>query len=279
MLLATAIDEYLTYTATYLQTTSQRVYRNRLHFLKRQFADREVESISRQDIDQAVLSYRETRSNNTVRLFVTCTRQLFAWCVDEGYIARSPASRLRKPRTPHRTPRSLRDPLVDELLHKLKSISTRKWHDRRNVAIVLFVLNTGLRRGEIIGLRWQDVDWEAGYVRVLGKGERERIVPLNPAAKDALLIVWGEREHVFGRLDGGKMNGESLDVVIKRWVEYHGLPSFGLHKLRHTFATRLLARGVDIYDIRDLLGHSSVSTTEIYLSANPERLRGAVEKL
>lgn len=124
--------------------------------------------------------------------------------------------------------------------------------------------------------------WGGGILRVVGKGDKERIIPLNDQANEAISLVkraGGVGDAIFGKDDGLHLNTNSLDVLIKRWIKKHKLPDLGLHRLRHTFATRLLARGVDIYDIRDLLGHESVKTTEIYLSANPERLRGAVERV
>lgn len=117
-------------------------------------------------------------------------------------------------------------------------------------------------------------------MRGSGKGARERIIPLNKAARQALHTIQRNRQGaVFGHEDGRHLHTNSLDVVLKRWVDRHRLPAVGLHRLRHTFATRLLARGVSLYDIRDLLGHESVRTTEIYLAANPDRLRGAVDLL
>jgi site-specific recombinase XerD len=280
MITQNAITEYQTYIATYMQPSSQRVYKNRLAgFFAALDTDKELASITRADVDAATVAYRATHSNNTVRLYVTVIRSFFAWCVDEGYIDRSPAVRLRRPRTPRRTPRAVPAPLLHELEAKLAGIDTKKWHDRRNVAIIRFILNTGLRRSEILSLRWSDV--MERYVRITGKGDKERIIPLNGAAQAALAMVRRDdgRGHVFGHANGLPLHAESLDVVFKRWLVRNGLNYVGLHRLRHTFATQLLARGVTIYDIRDLLGHESVKTTEIYLSADGERLREAVESL
>jgi len=278
MNLSTAIAEYLTAIAVYMQPSSVKSYQSKLKYLHEALGNTRLETISRKQIDTIAADYRASKSAATTRLFVTVVREFFGWCAAEELIAKSPAARLRKPRAPRRTPRAYIDPVIEQLLTGLAILDKPTWADRRNAALLIFILHTGLRRAEAASWQWQDVDIN-GYIRVIGKGDRERVVPINREAKRALRSIHRASGHVFCNESGKPLHTNSLDVLLKRWLRKHNLPDVGLHRLRHTFATRLLSRGVALYDIRDLLGHESVKTTEMYLSAYPERLRGAVDRL
>lgn len=143
----------------------------------------------------------------------------------------------------------------------------------------------GLRVSEIVKLQVEHVDFEDGMLEVhAGKGDKDRNVPMHPRLASALRLYLAERKTgwVFGsgRGSSGHLTPRAVQLMIHATAERaeivrHVTP----HKLRHSFATLLLASGADLLEIKDLLGHSSVATTQIYAACLPERLRGAVERL
>jgi len=149
--------------------------------------------------------------------------------------------------------------------------------------LVTIALNTGLRRGELLALTWQDIDLDLGLLTVRGEGAkngRTRHVPLNAEARDVLGKWRGEGGNsaaaVFAR------SGLPLASVDRSWgavIAAAGIERFRFHDLRHTFASKLVMRGVDLNTVRELLGHADIATTLIYAHLSPEHKRAAVERL
>lgn len=144
--------------------------------------------------------------------------------------------------------------------------------------IVLLALNTGLRRGEILGLRWSDYRRGSLHVRGAGtKNQQSRVIPLNAEAKE-VLMKWGSTgDWVFGGEDENP-----LTTIKRSWTSVRklaGLPQLRFHDLRHTFATKLLRNGVDIRTVQELLGHSQIEVTARYLHSDESAKRAAVELL
>jgi integrase/recombinase XerC len=280
MKVSQVVEAYTTSIETYLAPTSLKAYRHKLNWLNQKLGNMNIETVDRNQLERVVADYRETHAPATTRLFIVAVKGAWSWAFEEGHITKNPAARLRKPRAPRRNPRSFPDSTVVEILTILDTMRPTHWHERRNRALLIVALHTGLRRAELCGLRWCDVDLVQARLTVVGKGDRERVVPLNATARRALRTIQrSNHEYVFCRAGGAALNPHALDTLIKRWCGKHEIPYAGLHVLRHTFATRLLARGVSLTDIRDLMGHESVRTTEVYLQGDAERLRGAVERL
>lgn len=151
----------------------------------------------------------------------------------------------------------------------------------RTWAMIVFLLNTGARKGEMFGLRWSDVNKGAKTVRLIGsksakngKHAKPRYIPMNPALEDLFsqLAHGKASEHVFKR-DG------NLRRKLDKALEWAGLPHYRIHDLRHTFASHLVMNGVPLYTVAELLGHSSLSTSRLYSHLAPENLKSAVESL
>jgi integrase len=151
-------------------------------------------------------------------------------------------------------------------------------------SIVLLALNTGLRKGEIFGLRWTDVDLMRAQVTVRGDGAKSgqtRYVPLNGEALD-VLRSWQRTTDRRGYVFPGRAEGEPLDDVKKAWlpvVKAAKLTNFTFHDLRHTFASKLVMQGVDLNTVRELLGHADLTMTLRYAHLAPEHKAAAVAKL
>lgn len=154
-------------------------------------------------------------------------------------------------------------------------------------AFIRLALNTGCRKGELLGLEWSRVDFERRFFRldaVHTKGRKRRVIPLNDDALSALQLLrdWVESTHPHSPwVFTGKMGKRftTFKTGFTNACERVGIEDFRIHDMRHTFASWLVMAGVDLYRVRDLLGHSSITTTEIYAHLAPDHLREAVQRL
>ena len=258
-----------------------------VHFLARDFLDNNIDQIHPQDIDPlAVRSFIAALAKDGVgkRSQARCLsalRGLFRFACREGTLGSNPASSVRSPKQPTRLPRHLRPGEVETLLDAARGDDPLS---RRDLALLEVLYASGLRVGELTGLDWNDLDLEARTLRVLGKGGKERMVPFGKPAAAALqdwLEVWdgirrgspGAEEPVFLNYRGGRLSARSVRRILDRHVDGAALAA-GVHPhtLRHTFATHLLEGGADLRTIQELLGHSSLSTTQRYTHVEIERL-------
>lgn len=149
--------------------------------------------------------------------------------------------------------------------------------------ILLFALNTGMRRGEILALQWRDVDFTRGVLVVMkSKNHERRTIPLNNQVFELLMTKQNrgpKGPFVFSTSCGTAIDGRNLARAFYDALETSGIENFRFHDLRHTFATRLAQRGVDIYKVQRLLGHKSPAMTQRYAHHSPESLRDGVEVL
>ena len=172
----------------------------------------------------------------------------------------------------------------------LDGIQTDRILDRRNRAIFETLYSCGLRVSELAGMNLDDIDFESGTVRVMGKGAKQRIVPIG---KKALLAVRNYREQLermgkfetgrhaplFLNKNGGRLTARSIGRILKQLVERCGLLTPATpHTLRHSFATHLLDAGADLRVVQELLGHKSLSTTQKYTHVSIDRLMQAYDK-
>ncbi len=263
-----------------------------LDFLARDFLAKAPEAVRPEEIDAlAVRSFlaAETRrglGRRSQGRALAAIRSLFRFACREGTLAANPARAVRTPKHPHHLPRHLRPGEVEKLIEAPAGEGPLALRDR---AIVELLYAAGLRVGELVALDWPDVDLAARVLRVVGKGGKERMVPFGNPAADALrawLAVWdevrdseprtetpGEGEPVFLNRSGARLGDRSVRTLVDRWTATAGIPA-GVHPhtLRHTFATHLLEAGADLRAIQELLGHSSLSTTQKYTHLEVERL-------
>ncbi len=214
---------------------------------------------------------------------LSAVRSLLRFAVDEGTIPVNPATAVRTPKTPKTLPRDLRPGEVEALIDAEPRTDELGPRDR---ALTELLYATGLRVSELVGLDWTDVDLEERTLRVLGKGKKERVVPFGKPAQVALkawLEVWedirarakspGREQPVFLGSLGGRLNVRTVrSVLTGRAREADLATNVHPHALRHSFATHLLAGGADLRTIQELLGHSSLSTTQRYTHLELERL-------
>ena len=216
----------------------------------------------------------EPRSAATVNRELTILSRVLALAVDAGHIGENPCRRVRRFKEDNARVRFLSD---DEESRLMKQIGERE--PLRSV--VIFALNTGLRRGEIFSLRWSEVDWSRNFIHVTNtKTGRSRIVPLNERTRAVLQQRQqkSQSEFVFvSRRTGTRLR--NLRNGFGKACEDAKVTNFHFHDLRHTFASRLAEAGVDAFTIAELLGHSTLEMTKRYTHATDERKARAVAAL
>ncbi|MEQ8822266.1 MAG: tyrosine-type recombinase/integrase [Sumerlaeia bacterium] len=217
---------------------------------------------------------------------VSSIRGLMDWCVEAGWLDRSPARDIHPPKMPKKLPIYL---IEDEIRRLLNAPDPTTYIGRRDQTILLTLAYTGLRLQELVGLNTLDADFSRDTLRVMGKGSKERLVPMNAVVRDALAAhladterqpVHGERA-IFLNTRGSRLTGRAVQYMVDKYVELAGIEKERVspHKLRHSFATLLHSKDVDLVDIQALMGHASLASTQIYTHTNAGRLQSAVDRL
>jgi integrase/recombinase XerC len=209
-------------------------------------------------------------------------RTFFRWLCREGVLEKNPARALLSPRTERRIPTHLEEGEVEALL----DMPGDGVPAVRGRAILEMLYGTGLRCAELVGLDLGEVDFEGRMVRVLGKGGKERIVPFGGRARDALRSWLPVRERLFRgdealflNQKGGRLTDRSVrNLVARRLKQVAFARKVSPHTLRHSFATHLLERGADLRSIQELLGHTSLSTTQRYTHVNTRHILSIYRK-
>ncbi|HZA77736.1 MAG TPA: tyrosine recombinase [Acidimicrobiales bacterium] len=225
----------------------------------------------------------------TVARAVVAARSLHRFLADEGRLPNDAGADLEAPRVPAGLPKALSEPEVEALLGAVVGDDAVARRDR---AILEVLYGTGLRISELVGLRLGDLDLESALLRAFGKGSKERVVPvgrhaiaaltdwLGPGGRPALAPhQWkrrGDADAVFLNRRGGRLTRQGAWLVVTRWGRVAGLDGkLTPHVLRHSCATHMLDHGADIRAVQEMLGHASVSTTQVYTKVSTERLFAA----
>ena len=208
-------------------------------------------------------------------------RQFYRFLVIDGYLEVDPTELLESPKQPDHLPEVLSTAEVDLLE---QAIDLSKWEGHRNRAIIEVLFSCGLRVSELTNLKLSNLYIEEQYIRVKGKGSKERLVPISPRALDELnywfadrnvmKIKPGEEDYVFLNRRGQHLTRTMILIMIKRYAIEAGIKkTISPHTLRHSFATSLLEGGADLRAIQAMLGHESIGTTEIYTHIDTSTLR------
>lgn len=207
---------------------------------------------------------------STARL-VSSLRSFFAWCVEEGEIQENPCDRVDAPKLGKYLPEVLS---VEEVTAILESVDPKASLGKRNRAILEVLYGCGLRVSEAAGLRISHVHLDEGFVDVIGKGNKQRLVPLGEVAADAIRAYLPERpipaarafeDYLFLNRFGKPLSRISLFKLVKDQAMAAGIrKEISPHTFRHSFATHLIENGADLRIVQEMLGHESILTTEIY---------------
>jgi integrase/recombinase XerD len=226
--------------------------------------------------------YRAT----SVARSLSAVRSFHRFLLREGVTDRDPAAGVAQPRLPRSLPRPMPVEEVRRLLDAPDPVTPGGVRDR---AILELLYGSGLRISELTGLDVDDLELEAGSVRVLGKGGKEREVPLGSFSREAVaayltrgrpaLSTVASRAALFLNARGGRLSRQSCARLLARYVRLAGIDRrVTLHTLRHSFATHLLEGGADVRVVQELLGHASVATTQIYTLVTSQHLREVYER-
>lgn len=208
-------------------------------------------------------------------------RTFYHYLQVDGYISDDPSELLESPQLGDHLPEVLTTEEVDRLE---QAIDLSKWEGQRNKAIIEVLFSCGLRVSELVTLHLSDLYLEEHFVRVVGKGRKERLVPISESAikqlqlwfidRNLMDIKPGEEDYVFLNRRGAHLTRTMILIMIKRLGEEAGISkTISPHTLRHSFATALLAGGADLRAIQAMLGHESIGTTEIYTHIDTHELR------
>jgi integrase/recombinase XerD len=216
----------------------------------------------------------------SVARHISSLRRFYRFLVREGQLDVNPARLLESPKLPRKLPGVLSPQEVERLVSAPKPLSAK---GQRDLAMLELLYATGLRASELVGLRISNINLESGYVRTLGKGSKERVVPMGEKARTALarylqegrsaLARRGHSAYLFLNFRGNGMTRQGFWKIIKGYASQAGIKkNITPHSLRHSFASHLLEAGADLRSVQMMLGHSDISTTQIYTHVTRKRL-------
>ena len=230
----------------------------------------------------AIMKRGQARSY--VRLQFSALRAFYKFLADRKKLRTDPLRALQLPKLEKKLPLVLTRQQIDELLgaplRVAKERAAPEWMPLRDVAVMELFYSSGLRLSELAALDVNDVDLYTESVRVFGKGRKERVCPIGAPALDAIQKYRSAANVHSGALFINKsrqrISPRSIWLILKRYLRHTSIPiSISPHKLRHSFATHMLDRGADLRSVQALLGHASLSTTQIYTHVTVERLKKA----
>jgi integrase/recombinase XerD len=242
--------------------------------------------------DQHLTSYllhlrRRGYASSTVARKMAAIKSFFNFMIGEGQLRGDPAARMTSPKVDKYTPRSISPSEVERLLEQPRKDSvggSGRPESSRDYAMLETLYSTGMRVSELVALDTHDVDLPARSMRAAGRTVRERSVPLRDSAVEAIdhylnnarpLLVLREEHALFLNHRGNRLTRQGFWLILKAYANRAEIADITPHTLRHTFATHALRRGVDLHEVQKMLGHVSISTTQVYrrMASGQESLR------
>jgi len=214
----------------------------------------------------------EPLSTTTVHGHVRTLRAFFSWLVDEGLTQENIARDLNPPRLVKKVVSTLSD---EEIMAIVNTLNLNSRCEARNLTIFMLLLDTGLRTGELVNLKMEDIHLNEGFIKVMGKGKKERIVPIGNKVQKALqryLFRYRIRpahvgiENAFLSVHGTTLTEDSVKLMFARLARRSGVQRLHAHLCRHTFATRFLINGGDVFTLQQILGHSTLEMVRHYVN-------------
>lgn len=248
--------------------------------------NRPIADITALDVESYLEELAARCAIKTVKGALSSLRSLFIWAQRRGYRSDDPTLGIPSPKEPDSIPRALDERELRDVLTAINAVPAgltlnRRWHWERNARFIYLMLYAGLRMSEAVDLRWHDVDFRANTLLVRdGKGGRVRVLPLHPRLHSILSAAVSDHadDAVVGTRRGTPA-ARDHDHIFRQWLPRLGIVGVHAHRLRHTFATELLRKGVDVRRIQVLMGHQDISTTMRYLRVDPSWLQESVNQL
>lgn len=246
-----------------------------------------AEQVESTDVEEHVawLSKRNLSARSQAR-HISALRQFFRFLLAEGLSDKNPASNIERPKIPKRLPSHLE---VSEIEQILQAINAKTPREIRDYAMINLMYATGMRVSELIALEMGHIDMARGFVNTLGKGSKERVIPIGEFALMGLaryflearpkILKDRESNTVFVGRNGAKLSRQAFFKTLKTYARLAGITkNISPHQIRHSFATHLIEGGADLRALQVLMGHSDLSSTEIYTHLNRERLHQAYQE-
>lgn len=246
-----------------------------------------VEEVDIYVVRAYLASLSKDRKKSSIGRKLAALRGFFKYLVATGALERNPLLLIQSPKQEKPLPRFLS---VDDVFQLLEGIKTKTALDIRDQAMLEVLYSSGIRVSELVSLNWSDIDFRLGIMRVIGKGSKERIVPVGQIAMQRLQDYTLEQRKkwnlackgdtpVFLNRDGERITTRSVARIVDKRLRAAGIVvRMGPHGLRHTFATHLLNSGADLRAIQELLGHATLSTTQRYTHVNLDQLTAVYDK-
>ena len=276
------INEYLN--AEYNTSKNTRVsYATDLYLLAKHYPKKNIKNLNKEDIQEYLR--KSDKSSKTKARYLTTINNFYKYLLDNSLISKNPCDGIKMPKIEKKLPNYLTIEEVDNLL----DIRASTAYDLRNKAMLEVLYATGVRITELCDLTMSNLFLEDGLIKVFGKGSKERLVPINDVAINALeeylkfgrgeLLGTKTSEYVFISSRHTKITRQAFFKYIKKLCGEKGIKkNISPHILRHSFATHLLNNGADLRVVQELLGHSDISTTQIYTHLSNEKLEIEYEK-
>ena len=250
------------------------------------------EALSKDVFDEyLVYLYDKEYKSATLARKLSSIKSFFIFLEDEKIINSNPVKFLKFPKLERKIPKTLNQQIIDTMLDNSKYLSLR------DSAIIELIYATGIRASELINIKITDIDFNEASLRILGKGSKERIIPIHDLALKLISSYWKneiynhnklvknknikfKRDFLFLNIHGKKLTRQGLWYIIKTISKKLGLDinKISPHILRHTFATHLLYNGVPLRHLQELLGHSNISTTQIYTHLSDQYMESEYSK-
>lgn len=274
---------YLEVEANYSKNTINS-YENDLNKFEEYYKIKDLLKITSKDIEKYIQTLSDL-APTTVSHNISSLKTFYSYFLKQGRISNNPTDGIKSPKLGIHLPTYL---TIDEV-NKLLDIEVTDAFSSRNKAILELMYATGLRISEVISLEFKNIDYDECIIRVMGKGSKERIVPVNDYAIKYLkeyinnyrpeLVKNEINNYIFLNNHGRMLTRQGIFKIIKNYAALKNIKkTIGPHTLRHTFATHLLENGADLRVIQELLGHSDISTTQIYTHLTKEALHNEYKK-
>lgn len=270
--------EYLIIEKKYSKNTVSS-YERDLKKFSNNLNNKKINEITRKDIQNYLKDLSKDHNPRSTSRNISTLKSFYKYLKINKIVKVNPMDQINNPKTKKALPKVLSEEEINDLL----DIELKTNFDYRNKAMLELMYSSGLRVSELINLNVNDIDLENDTVKIFGKGSKERIIPLNDFAKEALreyimvhrkeLFKHGENNYLFLNNHGNKMTRQGFFKILKKIAQEKNIKTdFSPHTLRHSFATHLLKYGADLRSIQELLGHSDISSTQIYTHVTNEKL-------
>ena len=240
------------------------------------------DGVKREHITNFMMNLKkQAMSATSICRYLAAIKMFHRFMVRENFSKEDPTTLIDTPKLFKRVPEVLTQKEIEAILEVAQKVKTK---DKRDYVIIELFYASGMRVSELVDLKLTSINLEVGFVRAMGKGSKERIIPIGKKSREALVFYYekvrpkllknNQTDILFLSRLGKKLSRQSVWSIIKFYARLAGVKkNIKPHTLRHTFATHLLEHGADLRSVQEMLGHSDISTTQIYTHVDRERLK------